>query len=131
LEASIFAHQTIGVETVLSTNKYQRLVETAKKLNFEIRLIYVILNSADLNVERVKMRVAKGGHHVPEDKIRSRYQRSLEQLPWFLNQADSAWLFDNSGAKPKMVGIKANGILTLDPEAMPAIKAAAEKIRSS
>jgi len=88
LEASIRAHQTIGVETVLSTDKYRRLVVEAKKLNFEIRLIYIILNSAELNIERVRMRVATGGHAVPEEKIRSRYKRSLEQLPWFLNEAD-------------------------------------------
>ncbi|HUO91977.1 MAG TPA: AAA family ATPase [Rhizomicrobium sp.] len=131
LEASILAHQTIGVETVLSTGKYQRLVKMAKNLKFEIRLIYVILNNANLNVERVKMRVAKGGHDVAEDKIRSRYERSLEQLPWFLDEADRAWLYDNSGAKPKTIGLKADGVLTLDPEAIPAIKAAAEKIRSS
>jgi predicted ABC-type ATPase len=81
LEASIRAHQTIGVETVLSTDKYRRLVVEAKKLNFDIRLIYIILNSAELNIERVRMRVATGGHAVPEEKIRSRYKRSLEQHP--------------------------------------------------
>jgi predicted ABC-type ATPase len=131
LEASIHAHQTIGVETVLSTDKYRRLVRIAKELRFEIILIYVILNSANLNVERVKMRVAKGGHGVSEDKIRSRYDRSLQQLPWFLNEADRAWLYDNSGAKPRTIGLKAKGVLTLDPDAIPAIKAAAETIRSA
>ena len=65
-------------------------MRAAKQLDFEIRLIYVILNSPDLNVERVKTRVAKGGHDVSEEKIRARYQRSLEQLPWFLSEADLA-----------------------------------------
>lgn len=67
---------------------------------------------------------------MPEDKIRSRYGRSLEQLPWFLDEADRAWLFDNSGAKPKTIGVKSDGVLVLDPGAVPVIKAAAEKIRS-
>jgi predicted ABC-type ATPase len=61
LEASIRAHQTVGVETVLSTGKYRRLVVEAKALNFEVRLTYVILHSPALNIERVKLRVAKGG----------------------------------------------------------------------
>jgi len=130
LEASIQTHQTIGVETVLSTDKYRRLVRAAKKLNFEIRLIYVILKNADLNVERVKLRVANGGHDVPEEKIRSRYYRSLKQLPWFLKEADRATLYDNSGAKPKTIARKADGILTLDPRAMPAIKKIAEHVRT-
>ena len=128
LEASIKAHQTIGVETVLSTSKYRRLVRLAKSLKFEDRLIYVILSSPDLNVERVKLRVAKGGHNVEADKIRSRYGRSLRQLPWFLDRADHAWLYDNSGTSPKLIGEKIGGVLTLDPDALPAIKKAARKV---
>jgi predicted ABC-type ATPase len=72
LEASIAAHQTIGVETVLSTEKYRALVRAAKSHGFEVRLIYILLNSAELGVERVKLRVGKGGHHVPTTKIRQR-----------------------------------------------------------
>ena len=84
LETSIGAYQTVGVETVLSTPKYRRLVKAAKAREFEFRLTYVILDSPDRNVERVKIRVRKGGHGVPETKIRERYDRSLRQLPWFL-----------------------------------------------
>jgi predicted ABC-type ATPase len=56
LEASISAHQTIGVETVLSTEKYRELVLAAKDHGFEVRLIYILLNSPELSVERVKLR---------------------------------------------------------------------------
>jgi predicted ABC-type ATPase len=56
LQASIDAYQTIGVETVLSTDKYRSLVEAARERNFEVRLIYVVLKSADLNGERVAAR---------------------------------------------------------------------------
>ena len=70
LEASIAAHQTIGVETVLSTEKYRALVLAAKAHGFEVRLIYSLLSSPELSVERVKLRVGKGGHHVPTTKIR-------------------------------------------------------------
>jgi predicted ABC-type ATPase len=50
LYSSIEAHQTVGVETVLSTPKYRALVLAAKKRKFAIRLIYVLLNSAQLNI---------------------------------------------------------------------------------
>lgn len=43
LEASIETHQTIGVETVLSSPKYRRLVTKAKSLGFEVRFIYIIV----------------------------------------------------------------------------------------
>jgi predicted ABC-type ATPase len=125
LEASIRVHQTVGVETVLSTGKYRRLVDEAKRLNFEFRLIYVLLDSPDRNVERVRLRVAKGGHDVPEDRIRARYVRSLAQLPWFLEQADQAWIFDNSSAVPKLIGQKRAGVITLEPQASPEIADAA------
>ncbi len=66
IEASIRAYQTVGVETVLSTDKYRRLVRAARDRQFQVRLIYVLLDSVERNIERVKLRVAKGGHDVPK-----------------------------------------------------------------
>lgn len=124
LDASIAAYQTIGVETVLSTGKYRELVLKARRNGFEIRLIYVLLRSVDLNIERVKLRAAKGGHHVPATKIRARRLRSLGQLPWFLRHADQAWIFDNSGASPSQIAVKAGNTIAVDPAALPEVKAA-------
>jgi predicted ABC-type ATPase len=131
LEASISAHQTVGVETVLSTAKYRRLVEKAKSLGFEIWFFYVLLDSVERNVERVRLRVKKGGHAVPEDKIRERYERSLAQMPWFLEHADKAYLFDNSGANPRLIGRKQDAVVTIDQDALPAIVEAARKIQTA
>jgi predicted ABC-type ATPase len=128
LYSSIEAHQTVGVETVLSTPKYRALVLVAKERKFTIRLIYVLLNSPQLNLERVRLRVAKGGHDVPSEKILERRERSLAQLPWFLAQADDAWLFDNSGERPQLMGTKRRGKITLRPSALPEIKKAVELV---
>ncbi len=124
LEASIGAYQTIGVETVLSTDKYRRLVLIAKQQQFEFRLTYIILRSPDLNVERVRLRVKKGGHDVDEAKIRERWAKSVSQLPWFLDQADWAAIYDNSGATPVRVASKRDGTIYLDPAAPAAIRTA-------
>jgi len=59
LDASIDVHQTIGVETVLSTPKYRKLVSRAKDRGFEVRLIYVYLTSLELQLERIRLRVEK------------------------------------------------------------------------
>lgn len=117
LDTSIQVHQTVGVETVLSTDKYRRLVSSAHAIGFEVWLLYVMLDTPDRNVERVKLRVMKGGHDVPEVSIRRRYTNSLKQMPWFLDQADRAWLFDNSGAQPRLIGEKEAGVVTLDKSA--------------
>jgi predicted ABC-type ATPase len=131
LEASINAHHTVGVETVLSTDKYRRLVSAAKTKQFEFRLIYVVLSSPDRNVERVRLRVKKGGHDVPEAKIRERWFKSIGQLPWFLDQADRAWLFDNSGAAPRQIGLKEDGDVIIDPSAPAAVREAIELLRTA
>ena len=130
LDASIRAHQTVGVETVLSTDKYRRLVLAAKKNQFEFRLIYVVLESPDLNVERVRTRVKKGGHDVPEHKIRERWNKSIAQLPWFLERADKAVIFDNSGASPLRIGLKEGGRIIIDPRAPAALRSAVELLRT-
>jgi predicted ABC-type ATPase len=130
LEASIRAHQTIGVETVLSTEKYRRHVLAAKQNQFEFRLIYVVLESADLCVQRVRLRVKKGGHDVPEEKIRERWTRSIGQLPWFLDQADQAIIFDNSDAAPRRIGLKQHGTITIDPTAPAELLKAVESLRT-
>ena len=108
LNASIDVHQTIGVETVLSTPKYRRLVSRAKERGFEVRLIYVYLHSLDLQLERIRLRVAKGGHSVPADKVADRRHRSFQEFGWFFWEADQAWVYDNSGAEPKLVAWKDN-----------------------
>jgi predicted ABC-type ATPase len=130
LEASIAAHQTIGVETVLSTEKYRALVLAAKAHGFEVRLIYILLSSPELGVERVKLRVGKGGHHVPATKIRQRRGRSLHQLPWFLKNSDLAWIFDNSGAKPAQIAQKVGNTIIVDPAALPEIREAVRLVKS-
>jgi predicted ABC-type ATPase len=130
LEASIKAHQTVGVETVLSTDKYRRLVGMAKTRGFGVRLVYVVLDSPQRNIERVQIRVKKGGHAVPEAKIVERHAKSLAQMPWFLDQADQAWIYDNSSATPRLIGEKKGGVITLDPTAPPVIVRAVETIRT-
>lgn len=130
LDASMEVHKSVGVETVLSTDKYRRLVAKAKSLGFAVWLVYVVLDSPDRNIERVRLRVRKGGHDVPEDKVRSRYAKSLKQFPWFLDQADSAWIYDNSGAEPQRIGEKRGGVVTLDEAALPAVIEAVRSIET-
>lgn len=117
LEATMRVHQSLGVETVMSTDKYRRLVTLAKSLGYRFHLFYVMLQSPEMNIERVKARVLRGGHDVAPEKIVERYWRSLAQLPWFLEAADQAEIFDNSGAEPRLVARKADGQTVVSPTA--------------
>lgn len=107
LDASIDAYQTIGVETVLSSPKYRRLVDKAHRRGFAIRMIYVVLASADLQLARIRQRVSDGGHDVPADKVVDRRRRSFEELAWFAEKVDQLFVFDNSEGQPDLVAQKA------------------------
>lgn len=111
LDASIDAYQTIGVETVLSSPKYRRLVEKAKLQGFDVRMIYVVLNSLELQLRRIRQRVADGGHDVPADKVAERRQRSFEQLAWFARHVDECLIFNNSTGEPELIGGLKKGYL--------------------
>ncbi|MES2058164.1 MAG: hypothetical protein V4564_19670 [Pseudomonadota bacterium] len=66
-------------------------------------MIYVVLDSGDLQLRRIRNRVADGGHDVPADKVASRRIRSFEQLAWFINRVDECLIFDNSTGQPALV----------------------------
>jgi hypothetical protein len=119
---------------VLSTPKYRALVDRAHAEGFSVRLIYVFLETAELNVERVRQRVRKGGHDVAEASIRDRRRRSFEQLAWFFEHADHVDIYDNSAAEPKQVVAKTGGDLTvygpLIEELLAALEPAAPGLRA-
>ena len=57
---------------------------------------YIATHDPLINISRVKYRVSMGGHDVPEDKIISRYSRSLENLWPAIQFSNRAYIFDNS-----------------------------------
>lgn len=83
-------------ETVFSHASKIDIVARAKSLNYEVILVYIHLETLDLNEARVRQRVEEGGHDVPAEKIRSRLPRVLDNIRKVLPLIDSAWLLDNS-----------------------------------
>ena len=57
-----------------------RMMRAAKAAGFKVGLYYVALDSVETNVERVRQRVLKGGHDIPEENIRRRHDGSFEKL---------------------------------------------------
>lgn len=56
--------------------------------------------NSSINVHRVNSRVEEGGHGVPEEKIRSRYEKALSLIPELVNVCDSLNIWDNSTETP-------------------------------
>ncbi len=94
------------VETVLSSSKFEQPVTTAIAAGFMFGFVYVTVRSADVNAARVRNRVARGGHDVPADLIRSRRERSHMAAHWFAQRAHVGLVFDNSAASPALLAEK-------------------------
>ncbi len=83
-------------ETTLAGRSILNTIKKAKEKGFYIRLNYVGLESVDMAVQRVKARVRAGGHGIPEDFIRKRYEVSHAMLREVLPFCDAVKVYDNS-----------------------------------
>lgn len=70
-------NKSFAVESTLSGNNIVRIIETARKKNYRIILVYSFLQNCTNCIERVKKRVKNGGHNVPEEDIIRRYYKSI------------------------------------------------------
>jgi predicted ABC-type ATPase len=95
-EDCVSLNKSFTFETVLSTDRNLKLLQKAKEKGYFIRCIYVLTCNSDINVSRVESRTAKGGHSVPEDKIRSRYKKALALIPELVKVCDILHIYDNS-----------------------------------
>jgi predicted ABC-type ATPase len=101
----IEANQTFAFETTLSTRSYVSLIEKCREQGYNnINLIFLWLNSPELAKERVQTRVAKGGHNIPEDVIRRRYKKGLQNfVNLFMALCDQWMVADNSQSTPVLI----------------------------
>jgi predicted ABC-type ATPase len=98
-------------ETVFSHPSKLEEISTAHAADYTV-VLHVLLVPEELAVQRVKHRVDAGGHDVPEDKIRQRYQRLWALVATAITRCDSATIYDNSARKgPRIVAHLSGGQL--------------------
>ena len=85
-------------ETVMSSDDKIAFMLKARESGYRTYLYFVATEDPDININRVRNRVAAGGHPVPTEKIVQRYGRCLSLLPVAIAASDRAYIFDNSGA---------------------------------
>ena len=98
-------------ESTLTAKFDFQMIKAAKESGYRVALLYVGVNKVEISINRVKRRHESGGHSVPEEDIRRRYVRSLENLPEAIRLADTAIIFDNSGKKYKQIALFEKGRL--------------------
>jgi predicted ABC-type ATPase len=84
-------------ETVMSHPSKVDILIQAQAAAFRTYLYFVATDDPAINISRVRNRVALKGHDVPEDKIVTRYHRSLDLLVDAIRHTNRAYIFDNSG----------------------------------
>jgi predicted ABC-type ATPase len=96
LERAIAERCSFAFETTLGGHTITALLERALSEGIEVRVWYVGLSSPELHIARVRSRVARGGHDIPEERIRDRYDRSRLNVIHLLPKATELRVFDNS-----------------------------------
>jgi len=99
LHESIQSGRSMVIESTLSGRSIRRVLRQARAAGYTTTIIFVFLESAQACIERVKERVRKGGHDVPDSDVLRRFFRSKENF-WevYRNEADNWFLFYNSEA---------------------------------
>ncbi len=99
LEDAIVARSPHAFETTLGGNTIPSLIRRACSTH-EVTIWFVGLQSPDLHVERVRQRVLRGGHHIPEDKIRDRWKSAPRNLIALMPHLYALYVYDNSEERP-------------------------------
>jgi predicted ABC-type ATPase len=96
LERAIVDHLDFAFETTLGGQTMTGLLERAAGAGLEVRIWYAGLATPELHIERVARRVAKGGHDIPDEDVRRRYDQSRLNLIRLLPKLAELRVYDNS-----------------------------------
>jgi predicted ABC-type ATPase len=119
--ALMAARKSLITESTFSHPSKLELIQEAKDLGYKIAVYHVNVSSADVSIDRVQNRVNQGGHDVPEDRIRGRYERNQPLIREAVLTANRGQVFDNSITnKPPELALKfERGQLTYVSERVP------------
>lgn len=96
--------ESFAVETTLAANMYVQLIDRAHLAGYSVSLVFVYLHSPELAIRRVERRVASGGHAIPIEVIRRRYEAGLRQLfDTYIPRVEEWTLIDNSAGQMELI----------------------------
>lgn len=100
LEERAAARRDIAFETTLASRMLLPRIQAMQRAGYLFHLVFFWLPNADMAIKRVARRVASGGHSIPDDVIRRRYERGLDNLFNAYLAAADTWVLMNNTAKP-------------------------------
>jgi len=105
LERAIAERKTFAFETTLGGSTITALLERALAAGIDVRVWYVGLDGVALHIARVRARVARGGHDIPVERVRARYDSSRLNLIRLLSRLTELRVYDNSAEADPAKGI--------------------------
>ena len=104
IESHVKRRDSFAFETTLSGRRYARMIPRWQGMSYRIKLVFLYLKDVEIAVERVRVRVRQGGHSVPEDVIRRRYEAGRKNFQQVYKRLADTWvLYDNSGERPLLL----------------------------
>lgn len=96
-------NESFSIETTLATRSYFRLIEQAHRQGYDVTLLFFWLRTPEQAIERVAERVSKGGHNIPSDVIRRRYQEGINNLFQIYMPIVDTWVLVNNSMTPRSI----------------------------
>jgi predicted ABC-type ATPase len=100
LDELILNQTSFALESTLSGKAHAAMLSRAKKSGFHVVIHFLWLPSPRESIARVRLRVKKGGHHVPSEDIRRRHPKILENLTRLYLPIADDWFFWNAQNTP-------------------------------
>ena len=96
-----------AIETTLATRSYVQLVKRAQATGYKVHLLFFYLETPEQAIQRVAQRVSNGGHGIPEETIRRRFTRGIENLiHLYLPICDSVTIWNNMQGEARLIAKK-------------------------
>lgn len=104
IDECVLAGDSFAFETTLSGLTYLRKIKIWQTLGYQVKLWFLSLPDDDVAVARVALRVAQGGHNIPEEVIRRRFKAGLNNFYKHYSGLVNSWAFyDNYSRSPKLI----------------------------
>ncbi|KRU26728.1 hypothetical protein VT91_03450 [Clostridium sporogenes] len=110
----ILEHISFNQETTLSGKSIIKNIKLAKEKGFYIIMNYIGVEDPEVAKERVKIRVSKGGHGIPDKDIERRYYDSLNNLNNVIEMCDEVNIYDNTEVLREIIYLKNDKIVWRD-----------------
>lgn len=99
-------------ETTLSGVRTLKTIQKARELDYFIRLYYVGISSSAESISRIANRVSKGGHDIPPEDVKRRYEKRFDDLIKILPYCNEVIFFDNENGFAEKAEYKNGTLIT-------------------